>query len=150
MRTIPVLMTVALVGLGTLAAAALASEISLPRSPKLFARLDLNADGKITLPEFKPRADLRFMSADGNGDGAVTSAEIEATFRKYIERRRDRIMSAMDADGDGTITRTELDNHVAGMFNGADADKDGGLTLEEARNFKIASWRTQNARKIGD
>jgi Ca2+-binding EF-hand superfamily protein len=148
MRMLPVLMAATLAGLGTLAAAA--SEISLPRSPKLFARVDLNADGKITLPEFKPRADLRFMGADGNGDGAVTSAEIEATFRKYIERRRDRIMSAMDADGDGTITRTELDNHVATMFNGADTDKDGGLTLEEARNFKTASLRRQNARPAGD
>jgi Ca2+-binding EF-hand superfamily protein len=50
-------------------------------------------------------------------------------------------MALMDVDGNGTITTAELDKVTEAMFNGADTDKDGGLTMTELQGFKRAAWR---------
>ena len=133
-----IFITTGLVAVGGLA---IASEPYLPRAQKVFDRLDSNKDGKISLAEFTPIAEKRFMSIDVNKDDSVSAAEIDASLQAALERRRNRMLENMDADKNGSINRAELDTYVEAMVKGADSDKDGGITFDEARIFKIAKWR---------
>lgn len=122
-------------------APALANEPYLPRSPKSFEKVDANRDGKVALTEITPLAARRLARLDSNGDKSVTAAELEERFQQALKKRVERIMRVMDANRDGAISEAELDNLMADMFNTADNDKDGGLTLAETRNFKRGAWR---------
>jgi hypothetical protein len=129
----------AVLGVCVLAAgAASAMEPSMPRSPKIFARIDANSDGKITVEELKPRAERRFARFDGDSNGEVTTAEIDSAFQKLIEQRRARILKRMDGDANGVVTRAELDAFVVFMLDSADSNHDGGVSLEEAQSFRLA------------
>ncbi len=63
-----------------------------------FARLDRNADGKLTDDEF-PRVDSRLGRADANGDGAITKIEFTTATMARFDR--------MDLNRDGTVTSEE-------------------------------------------
>ena len=125
---------------GSLLAASpvLAMEPYMPRSPKVFAKLDSNADGKITAAELQPRAAKRFDRLDQNSNGEVTAAEIDTAFQKVIAQRRDRILRRMDKDANGIVSRAELDAFVVFMMDSADSNHDGGVSLDEAQRFRLA------------
>ncbi len=137
------ILTVALVatGIAGIAGMAIAAEPYLPRGQKVFNRLDANKDGKINLAEFVPLAEKKFMDADENKDNAVSLAEIDKSLQAVLERRRNRIMGVMDTDKNGSVTKAELDKYVEAMLNGADANKDGGVSFDEAKLFKFGKWR---------
>jgi Ca2+-binding EF-hand superfamily protein len=78
---------------------------------------------------------------DADRNGAVSAAEIEASLKKAMERRRDRILADLDTNKDGAISRAELDASVDRMIAAADADRDGGVTLEEAKSYRLAKLR---------
>ena len=128
-------------GITTIPAVAFAMEPYLPKSPKVFAKLDSDSNGRITLAEIQPRAEKRFLRLDGDKNGEVTTAEIDAALNKAVQQRRNRILAALDADRNGTITKGELDWFIETMMKTADADKDGGVTLEEARNSAVAKLK---------
>jgi len=76
-----------------------------------FSRMDMNADGVITLPELEEIKDgknsdriaTHFAEMDANGDEMVTKQEmLETAFSK------------LDKDGDGVLTATEIKRHVSG------------------------------------
>jgi Ca2+-binding EF-hand superfamily protein len=137
------IMTVALVavGIASVTGLAFAAEPYLPRGQKVFDRLDANKDGKINLAEFAPLAQKRFMAVDENKDDAVSTAEIDKALQAALERRRNRMMASMDADKNGSVTKAELDKYVEAMLTGADANKDGGVSFDEAKLFKLGKWR---------
>ena len=122
-------------------ATAFAMEPYLPRSPKAFTKADVDANGKITAAEITPRAEKRFDRIDTNRDGAVSSAEINDSLQKALERRRDRIMADLDTNKDGQVSRAELDASVDRLIAAADADRDGGVTLDEAKSYRLAKLR---------
>ena len=124
--------TAALILLGT-SQIAFANEPFLPRTERSFARLDADSDGKVTMNEWKPKAVKRFFRLDDDQNGTVTSAEIDTWLKKGIERRKERMLGRLDANKDGDVTRAEVDAYIDALFNGADGDKDGGLTLAEIR-----------------
>ncbi len=130
-----------LTGLAAVGGMAFASEPYLPRAQKTFDKLDANKDGKLSLAEFMPVAEKRFLKIDENNDNAVSTAEIDASLQAALERRRNNILAKMDGDKNGTITRAELDHYVEAMLAGADSDKDGGVSFDETRVFKVAKWR---------
>lgn len=137
-------LTLALALFGAMAivpATALAMEPYLPKTPKAFGKLDADANGKVTAAELTPRAEKRFARIDADGNGAVSAAEIDASLQKAMERRRGRILADLDTDKDGTITRAELDASVDRLVAAADADRDGGVTLDEAREYRLAKLR---------
>jgi hypothetical protein len=57
------------------------------------------------------------------------------------------MLGRMDADKNGSVTAAELDSFVQVLFNEADTDHDGGVTLAEARAFKMSKLK---ALKAGD
>jgi hypothetical protein len=128
-------------GIAGIAGMAIAAEPYLPRAQKVFDRLDANKDGKINLAEFVPLAERKFMSVDENKDDAVSAAEIDKALQAAIERRRNRMLTTMDADKNGSVSKAELDKYVEAMLNSADANKDGGVSFEEAKLFKMTKWR---------
>jgi Ca2+-binding EF-hand superfamily protein len=137
----PIMAMTTALGMLTLGGLALAMEPSLPRTPKVFAKLDSNADGKITLAEIQSKAEKRFLKLDGDNNGEVTTAEIDAALQKALENRRRLILKRMDADGNGTVSKAELDQFIIKLIETADADSDGGVTRDEARNFRVAKFR---------
>jgi Ca2+-binding EF-hand superfamily protein len=126
---------------GTETAMAAANEPYMPTGERAFNFLDNNKDGKITLDEITPKAEKRVLKLDADSDGAVTAAEIDAYFNKQIERRKERLMARLDADKDGKITGAEIDTLIETLFNGADSDHDGTVTLAEAREKAGKKWR---------
>lgn len=120
---------------------ALANEPYFPRAQRGFDRVDANRDGKIEKGEFLPLASKRLARMDVNGDHAVSAAELQQRMEEALLRRRDRIMALMDANHDGSISESELDKVVEAMFNGADTDKDGGVSMAELKGFKRGQWR---------
>jgi peroxiredoxin/Ca2+-binding EF-hand superfamily protein len=99
-----------------------------------FRQLDKNGDGKLTpdeLPaEWMQRLDL-------NHDGVVTLDEAREAFEKtpalvlFAGGKIETAFKLLDKDGDGFLTRAETNN--AEWFDRADENKDGKVTLEEAR-----------------
>src|SRR5262245_8172623 len=128
----------ALTAASLLAVAAYANEPGIPRSERLFGRLDANADGRLAIDEMRPKAECRFLRLDTDVDGKVTTAEIETWLKKMQDRRRDRILERMDFDKDGAVTKAELDTYLDQLFATADGDHDGGVTLAEAQAYHAA------------
>jgi Ca2+-binding EF-hand superfamily protein len=120
---------------------AAAVEPYLPRSQSIFKRIDANSDGKIMQPELKTLVMRRFKRLDDNGDSNVSGDELQKMMLKAVERRRARILALMDTDANGTITESELDKVLDSMFNAADSDRDGALTIAETQSFKRGPWR---------
>lgn len=56
---------------------------------------------------------------------------------KHREARAERMIEALDTDGNGVISAAEIEASKAAKFAEADANGDGGLTLQE-----IEDWRT--------
>lgn len=135
--------TIVLAGLAlaALTAAGIANEPNLPRGQKMFARYDADSNGKISLDEIKPKLAKRFLTIDDNADGNVTSAEIDSWLKAKIEKRKARMLGRLDIDKNGVVSRVELDRFVEAMFNDADSNDDGGVSLEEVRSFKMAKMK---------
>lgn len=123
------------------AAQVLAQEPTVPRSPRAFGRIDANKDGSVTVQELLPRAERAFFRMDGDKNGDVSTAEIDLALQKIVVQRRKRILGAMDADGNGSISKPELERYVASLLKSADANGDGGVSLEEARSFRVAKGK---------
>tara|TARA_R110000824_G_scaffold43116_4_gene126547 strand:+ start:474 stop:956 length:483 start_codon:yes stop_codon:yes gene_type:complete len=69
---------------------------------------------------------------------AATALVVAVPFAAQAERGHDRRggpdgehMKAMDTNGDGDISKEEVQAFRATMFNAADANQDGALTLDE-------------------
>jgi Ca2+-binding EF-hand superfamily protein len=126
---------------GVAIAPAMAMEPYLPRTPKAFGKADADANGKVTAAEIAPLAEKRFARLDKDGNGAVTAAEIDEALMRALERRRDRVLAKLDANKDGIISRAELDRSVEALVAAADGDRDGGVSLEEALNYRVAKLK---------
>jgi Ca2+-binding EF-hand superfamily protein len=123
------------------------------RSPA-FQALDADHDGTITAAELK-NATAALKSLDRNGDGKLTEDEV----RPQMDGRGRRggpgdepgesagpsademvkTLMAFDKNGDGRLTRDELPERMQGLFERADADKDGVLTADEIRKSAQAT-----------
>lgn len=147
---------------GEVRRAQLAGEAA-PPNPMLRGRIqkmDQNKDGKITREEFQG-PQLLFKSLDRDGDGVVTSNELNrvapdanapkptpesAKEIKQPEKPRndpspaapkgngDRLerLKKMDKNQDGTITRAEFDGPPA-LFSRIDSDDNGKITQDEIK-----------------
>ena len=134
-----------------------------------FAKVDANRDGVVTKAEadaaaqafrgkwaerVKDRRDDRgdrvFERLDSNGDGSVSRAEWDAG-----QAQREQRIASHDRDGDG-----RRDGHKPGgmhgmsgfsghMFEMADANKDGRVTLQEAQAAALRHFDMADANRDG-
>ena len=86
------------------------------------------AAGSIECYDDKPEDAGRLIRETLKADGW----EIEADALAYL---------AEALSVDRRLLRSELDKLVEAMFNGADSDKDGGVTMAELKGFKTGQWR---------
>lgn len=128
---------------------------------QMFAKMDLNGDGKVTKEEREAlrqkRFDDRFAKMDADHNGQISKAEFqaqrEARQEKVAEWRAEKGgpdgfrmggshhrggkmrggMWGIDGDKDGTITRAEFMARPLAMFDRADANKDGVVTADEMK-----------------
>jgi Ca2+-binding EF-hand superfamily protein len=126
------------------------------RSPAFLA-LDADGDGVISAAEIA-NAPAALQSLDKNGDGRLTEEEVRPQMGGRGGRGerggRDgepgetpapgtddmvKMLMAFDKNGDGQLTRDELSERLYGLFDRADADKNGILTAEEIRKAAQAA-----------
>lgn len=122
-----------------------------------FKKFDLDGDGKLTPEEAKPVAQL-VAGADADGDGLLTLAEVQGHFAKQAQKlakpaaqpasdalvgliapELEARFKQLDKDGDGKLAGEELAK--ARWLVRLDQNRDGGVTLEEAKGF-FASFVT--------
>jgi Ca2+-binding EF-hand superfamily protein len=143
------------------------------RAARLFDRLDSDHDGKITLAEItashKPRPNAGdpaakptrgpgrsslFARADANKDGVITRAEFDAavsagklTLRHAGMRGGQivRLFDVADVNKDGRLSLDEAQQAALAKFDAADADHDGVLTPAERRRASKAEHAKRRA-----
>ena len=131
------------------------------RAAKLFDRLDTNHDGKITRAEVeaaraarlaasgnpakpgrKPAGSVLFARADADNDGVITRAEFDAARAngKITVRHANmrgsaiaRLFDAADVNKDGRVSLEEAQQAARQQFDAADLNHDGVLTPDERR-----------------
>ena len=108
---------------------------------QVFARLDADASGGISVDEAEGPLEGHFDQIDADGSGEITGAELKASRAKRFERSmemRYRIKAA-DADGNGAISNNEANE--AGLdkliehFDKIDSDGDGEITKQELKGL---------------
>ncbi|WP_372840690.1 EF-hand domain-containing protein [Phaeovulum sp.] len=121
-----------------------------------FAKLDTNADGKLTMEEITAARDAATSTLDANADGKIDASELTAYQMAQVEERSKLTVAALDADGDGALSAAELAGHQIvrlpptlpqAVFDRIDADKDGAISQDEFDAAKLAMQnRMQTAR----
>lgn len=136
----------------------------------MFARLDANRDGVLTKAETqaaramrgqrgqanamrKRDPQARFDRFDANRDGAISRAEWDAMSAQRQQRRaamggqrrgmrmggmglRGRMFDLADGNRDGRVTIAEAQSAALQHFDRADANRDGQVTPEERRQMR--------------
>ena len=112
-----------------------------PSIEQVFARLDADASGGISVDEAEGPLEGHFDQIDADGSGEITGAELKASRAKRFERgmeMREKIKAA-DADGNGAISNNEANE--AGLekliehFDKIDSDGDGEITKQELKGL---------------
>jgi Ca2+-binding EF-hand superfamily protein len=88
----------------------------------MFASMDTNKDGKITVAEAQAARTAQFDKEDANKDGFVTSEE--------MGERGAMMLTRADKNKDGKLDKAEFTD-TAGMFTFMDTNKDGAIDQAE-------------------
>ena len=112
-----------------------------PSIEQVFARLDANASGGISVDEAEGPLEGHFEQIDKEGNGEITVAELKASRARRFERgieMRERIKVA-DADGNGAISNNEANeaglDKIIEHFDKIDSDGDGEITKQELKDI---------------
>jgi len=95
-----------------------------------FDRLDSNHDGAITRPEFDAKHAQRVARRDVNGDGRP-DARAGRRMGGCMGGLGGRMFDMADANRDGRVTLQEATNAALRHFDTADVNRDGQLTPQE-------------------
>lgn len=129
-------------------------EARAERKAERFARLDANRDGAISRAEFDApraggdRAERREARAERRAERRGVRAERGAPRGGLFGRLAGRRFDAADADRDGRVSREEARNGALALFARIDADRDGTITFEERRAAREA-FRSQRQGRRG-
>ena len=108
-----------------------------------FTTLDSDSDGTISATEIA-KAATALKALDKNGDGKLTEDEVRPAFggrrgggdepgETQAPSAADMVkaLMAFDKNGDGKLTRDEVPERMQGLFDRADADKNGRASCRE-------------------
>lgn len=124
--------------------------------PKSFIqRHDTNNDGVLTRDELSERWEGLSKNADTNGDGRITSAELENFQPSWIgpreggrpqaprgqreqggQQQRGSGFDRLDENSDGRLTSQELPERLWERLREADANGDGAISRQEYEDFR--------------
>lgn len=119
----------------------------LDAAPTVLAKMDKDADGKVTTDEMRawmmenrprggpggpggPRGEGFRRGAEGGREGGRGGASVVDDTVKTL--------MGFDANGDGKLAKSELPERMQGMMDKADENKDGFLSQDELRKFAAA------------
>ena len=161
-----------------LIASGVAVAIAVPALAQMGGHMMKTGEPK-TRAEVEARIKEHFAKVDANGDGFVVMAEAEGAREKMTAAMRDSHFDMLDANHDGSISRAEFDaghqgdemgkadhvgEHKMGMarhhgrrmamggghmFERADANSDGKVTLGEAMALPLAHFDKADANHDG-
>ena len=107
---------------------------------RLLRQLDRDGDGRASRDEQAGAARQTFQAMDGDHDGQVTAAEMDAVRRDlYGAGRTATAIAQVDADHDGRISAAEHADATGQGFEQTDLDHDGFLTLRELEAAEAAA-----------
>jgi Ca2+-binding EF-hand superfamily protein len=106
----------------------------------MFKQVDGNGDGAITQAEIDAFHAGRFAAADTDGDGRITLEEATAFEMARAEDHAKRWIARMDDDGDGVVSREETAERHGHWMMKSDANDDGAVTLDEMRQAMKRHW----------
>ena len=81
---------------------------------------DIDADGTISLDEYRVFVSNAFIELDPDADNHLDPADLEGVADAAA-------FAAMDGDGDGRVSRMEFDEQMLADFGAADLDGNGLL-----------------------
>jgi Ca2+-binding EF-hand superfamily protein len=124
-------------------------DVDPQQAAELFARLDANGDGRVTLEEVPEALLERFGRAirfgDRNGDDQLTKEEFQTLLARRaaadrgdedpqaVRRATRQMLARLDRDRDGVLQRRELPRRLAEAFHELDLDANGQLEPAELR-----------------
>jgi len=126
MRSLPVILAAAVIGVTAAAAPA-----SAKRGFRMFNQADTNKDGSVSKAEYDAARGALFARMDANGDGTIETSELRAWIRAMPARIRDARFKSLDANGDGKITADEFVARRKAMFDRIDGNGDGAVDKAE-------------------
>ncbi|MEZ5647681.1 MAG: EF-hand domain-containing protein [Alphaproteobacteria bacterium] len=150
------LSSVAMVGIVTLTASAIAAPTQQDRhqmrGERMWQKIDANADGSVSVEEFRAGSERAFSRLDKNNDGKITQEEAaQMRFNHRHHHRGDMgarqgWFDRIDADHDGVITKAESDlardqmisrmkERTDQAFTKGDKNNDGKVTKDEFAEF---------------
>lgn len=120
-----------------------------PLIARIIQAADKNKDQKLTLAEYLPldvqarhHGEEHFKTGDANADGFIDATELPAALRKQtwfaiLSEGIESCFTRLDANQNGKLDAAEyrkisrMGGHAEQHFKGADADKDGFLSMAE-------------------
>jgi Ca2+-binding EF-hand superfamily protein len=107
---------------------------------KFMRMFDINKDGEVTEAEFNTASAARFKRMDSNANGSVSLDEFKAYAKQRRSERRQRKLTRIDTDGNGSISKQEFTafkmKKIEKGFNHLDANGDGEVSKDEFINGK--------------
>jgi hypothetical protein len=110
-----------------LAGLALTSTLAPALAASVFAGIDTDNDGTLSLDEAKAAASKVFDKLDVDHDGTLSRAELRG-------RILEQDWKTADPDNDKTLTKDEYLNYVEILFKRVDTNSDGTVDAKEARS----------------
>jgi Ca2+-binding EF-hand superfamily protein len=114
------------------------AERSKDRRDNSFERLDTNNDGAVSRSEWDAGAaqrEQRIASRDRNGDGRPDSRGFRHGGMRDLGGFGGRMFETADANKDGRVTLSEAQAAALQHFDMADANRDGQITPDERRQL---------------
>ncbi len=112
----------------------------------MFKGMDANADNEVSKSEFEEFHAKRFKKLDSNADGKLTKKEMQSLhseMKEHVRSNFDENFDRADVNKDGALSVEEAKNTpiLAKYFVEIDANKNGLITLEEVRTTMNAMHR---------